>query len=137
MEKTPDGKESLKITVKASRPRGPESSSRDSSRPAVQARPVRPVASTGQTGQPKSRPKTFKPKSPEVGTWKVNESKVWGKVEKQKLTFDQLLNKYTKVVPKDRPLKKESSSSPHQGKRSSPRRESSKCRSDSTTVFPP
>ena len=35
--KTPDGKESLKITVKTSRPGGQESSSRDSSRPAVQA----------------------------------------------------------------------------------------------------
>ena len=137
LEKVPDGRELLKITVKASRPRGQESSSRDSSRLAVQARPVRPVASTGQTGQPKSRPKTLKPKSLEVGTWKVNESKVRGKVEKQKLTFDQLLNKYTKAVPKDRPLKKESSSSPCQGKHSSPRRESSKRRSDSTTVFPP
>ena len=38
LEKTPDGKESLKITVKASRPGGQESSSRDSSRPAVKAR---------------------------------------------------------------------------------------------------
>ena len=36
-EKTPDGKESLKITVKASRSRGKESSSRDTSRPAAQA----------------------------------------------------------------------------------------------------
>ena len=72
-EKTPDGKESLKITVKASRPRGQESSSQDTSRPAAQARPVRPVTSTGQT---QSRPRTFKPKCPEVGTWKVNESKV-------------------------------------------------------------
>ena len=50
MEKTPDGEESLKITVKASRPGGQESSSQDTSRPAAQARPVRPVASTGQTG---------------------------------------------------------------------------------------
>ena len=59
-----------------------------------------------------------------------------GKVEKQKLTFDQLLNKYMKAVPKDQPLKKESSLSPCQGKRSSPRRESSKHRSDNTTLFP-
>ena len=80
---------------------------------------------------------TFKSKHSEVGTWKVNEPKVQRKLEKQKLTFDQLLNKYTKVVPKDRPLKKEPSSSPCQGKRSSPRGESSKCRGDSTRVFPP
>ena len=79
----------------------------------------------------------FKAKHPEVGTWKVNESKVQKKVAKHKLTFDQLLNKYTKVVPKDRPLKKEPSSSPCQGKRSSPRGESRKRRGDSTRVFPP
>ena len=29
-----------------------------------------------------------------------------GSFTKQKLTFVQILNKYTKVVPKDRPLKK-------------------------------
>ena len=56
---------------------------------------------------------------------------------KQKLTFAQLLNKYTKSVPKDRPLKKEPSSPPRQGKRSSPRGESSKRRGDSTIVLPP
>ena len=37
MEKTHDGKESLKITIKASRPGGQESSSQDTSRPAAQA----------------------------------------------------------------------------------------------------
>ena len=126
MEKTPDGKESLKITVKASRPGGQESSSQDTSRPAAQARLVRPVVSTGQTGQTKCRPRTFKPKRPEGGTQKVNESKVQGSFTKQKLTFAQLLHKYTKAVPKDRPLKKEPSSPLRQGKRSSPRGESSK-----------
>ena len=35
LEKTPDGKESLKINVKASRPRGQESSSQDTRRPAA------------------------------------------------------------------------------------------------------
>ena len=137
MEKTPDGKESLKITVKASRPEGQDCSSRDTSRPAAQARPVRPVASTGQTGQAKSRPRTFKSKHPEEGTRKVNESKVHGSFTKQNLTFAQLLNKYTKTVPKDRPLEKQPSSPPRQGKHSSPRGESSKRRGDSTTVLPP
>ena len=51
-----------------------------------------------------------------------------GSFTKQKLTFAQLLHKYTKAVPKDRPLKKEPSSPPHQGKRSSTRGESSKRR---------
>ena len=72
-----------------------------------------------------------------MGTWKVNESKVQRKLEKQKLTFDQLLNKYTKFVPKDRPLKKGPSSPPRQGERSSPKGEFTKRRSDSTTMFPP
>ena len=59
MEKTPDGEESLKITVKASRPGGQESSSQDTSRPAAQARPVRLVASTGQTGKAKKPTQNF------------------------------------------------------------------------------
>ena len=59
-----------------------------------------------------------------------------GSFTKQKLTFAQLLHKYTKAVPKDRALKKGPSSSPRQGK-CSPRGESSKRRGDSTTLFPP
>ena len=43
LEKTPDGKESLKITLRASRPGGQASSSQNSSRPVTQVRPVRPV----------------------------------------------------------------------------------------------
>jgi len=54
LEKSPDGKESLKITIKASRPGGQESSSQDTSRPVAQERPVRPASSTGQTGQAQS-----------------------------------------------------------------------------------
>ena len=73
LEKTPDGKESLKITLKASRPGGQASSSQNSSRPVTQVRLVRPASSTGQT---QGRPKIFEPKRSEVGTWKVNESKV-------------------------------------------------------------
>ena len=76
LEKSPDGKESLRITVKASRPGGQESSSRDTSRPVAQARPVRPASSIGQTGQAQSQPRIVKPKAPEVRTCKVNESRV-------------------------------------------------------------
>ena len=70
LEKSPDGKELIKITAKAKVPGGQESSSVAASRPAVQDRPVRPVSLTGQTGQPQGRPRTFKPKRPEEGTWK-------------------------------------------------------------------
>ena len=128
LEKTLDGKESLKITLRASRPGGQASSSQNSSRPVIQVPPVRPASSTGQTGHPQGRPKIFKPKRSEVCTWNVNESKVQGGVVKQKITFDQLLNKYTKAVPKDRSLKKKPRSPLHQGKPAYPRGEFSKVR---------
>ena len=88
LEKTPDGKESLKITLKASRPGGQTSSSQNSSRPVTQARPVRPASLTGRTGHPQGRPKIFKPKRSEVDTWKVNESKVQEGIVKQKLVTE-------------------------------------------------
>ena len=137
LEKTPDGKESLRITLKASRPGGQASSSQNSSRPVTQARPVRPASSTGRIGHPQGRPKTFKPKRSGVDTWKVNESKVQEGVVKQKLTFDQLLNKYAKAVLKDRPLKTRTRSPLHQGKPAYPRGEFSKRRRHVTTLFPP
>ena len=52
LEKAPDDKELIKITVKAQVPGEQESFSAAASRPAVQDRPVRPVSPTGQTGQP-------------------------------------------------------------------------------------
>ena len=67
----------------------------------------------------------------------MNESKVQERVVKQKLTFDQLLNKYAKAVPKDRSLKKTPRSPLHQCKLAYPRREFSKRRGDVTTLFPP
>jgi hypothetical protein len=57
-EKTCDGKESLEITVRASGFRGGKFLVRLESA---------------------CRPKMIKPKHPEVGTWKVNESKVQGR----------------------------------------------------------
>ena len=86
-EKTPDGKESLKIIVEALR-LGEKEASTSGSRPAVQAWPIRPLSPTGQTGQTgqtghpnwldrsSNRTRTFKPKRLEVGTWKTNEAKV-------------------------------------------------------------
>ena len=84
-EKTPDGKPTLRNFVNAPMPGGQASSS---SQPAVQAQPVRPVASTGQTCQagqtgyndrsdwPREQLRTFKPKRPEEGTWKINVPKL-------------------------------------------------------------
>ena len=48
LEKTPDGKESIKITIKARVPGGQEGLISSASRPVVQDRPVRPVAQTGR-----------------------------------------------------------------------------------------
>jgi hypothetical protein len=55
---------------------------------------------------------------------------------KQKLTFDQLLNKYARAVPKGRSLKKTPKAPLHQGKPASPRGEFSEHRGDVTTLFP-
>ncbi|TKC12035.1 hypothetical protein FA727_23635, partial [Robertmurraya kyonggiensis] len=57
------------------------------------------------------------PKRPEVGTWKMNVAKEQG-VQKPKVTFDMLYDKYTKqkAVSSDRPLKKRMRS-PIQNKR--------------------
>ena len=43
LEKAPDGKESIKVIVKAQVPGGQESSSSAASRPTIQDRPIRPV----------------------------------------------------------------------------------------------
>ena len=83
-EKTDDGKSTLKIIVRNPRLEG-QGSSPPENQSADQARPVRPVSPTGQTGssnrsdRPGDRPRTFKPKLPEVGTWKTNELKVQGR----------------------------------------------------------
>ena len=49
LEKAPDGKELIKITVKAHVPGGQEGAS-SSSRPAVQDRPVRPISLRADQG---------------------------------------------------------------------------------------
>ena len=147
-EKTDDEKDTLKIIVRNPR-LGGQGSSPPENRSADQARPVRPVSTTGQTGttgqagssnrsnRPGDRPRTFKPKCPEVGTWKTNEVKVQGRTANQKPTFNQLLNKYTKAVQNNRPLKKRPRSPPRQDRPVSLRRESSRRRGDVVTFYPP
>jgi len=80
-EKAPDENKNLRIILKPHAPMGQEGSS-SGDRSTAQPRPVRPVASTSQTGpggrsdHPGGQPRTFKPKRPEVGTWKTNQLKV-------------------------------------------------------------
>ena len=69
LEKTPEGKEPIKIVVHTSATGGHDHN---------------------------AKPIVIKPKSPEVGKWKVNEAKKHDKVEKLKPTFKQLLSKYKK-----------------------------------------
>jgi hypothetical protein len=54
------------------------------------------------------RPRTFKPRRPEIGTWKTNTFKAAGQLVKISPTFDQLLSKYVKkkASPSDRPPKR-------------------------------
>jgi hypothetical protein len=53
------------------------------------------------------RPRTFKPRRPEIGTWKTNTFKATGRLVKSSPTFDQLLSKYVKkkAGTSDRPPK--------------------------------
>ena len=141
LEKAPNGKKNMRIILKPRTLGGQEGSS-SSDQSVVRLRPVRPVSPTGQTGpdgrsdRPGGQPRTFKPKHPEVGTWKTNQPKVQGKIANQKPTFGQLLNMYSKAVRNDQPLKKRPRSPPCQGAPSSPRGESSKRRGDVVTLFP-
>ena len=96
LEKAPDGKELIKITVKAHVPRGKKvllllrvgllSRTDRSDRFHRPVRPVRPRVDQ-ELSSPSAR-------------------KIQGKMVAQKPTFGQLLNKYTKAVRQDRPLKK-------------------------------
>jgi hypothetical protein len=66
--------------------------------------------SSGWSGptQDSQRPHTFKPRRPEIGTWKTNTFKAAGRLVKTGPTFNQLLSKYVKkkVGPRDRPAKR-------------------------------
>ena len=70
------------------------------------------------------------------GTWKMNVPKLQGRRANQGPTFGQLLNKYTKAVQQDRPLKKRPRSPPHRDNASPPRREFISHRGDHPQ-FPP
>ena len=104
-----------------------------------------PTSQTGPTGQtgssdrsdrPREQSRTFKPKYPEVSTWKTNKPKVQGRSANQGPTFGQLLNKYTKAVQQDRPLKKRRRSPARRGNASPPRREFIRRRGDHPQFSP-
>jgi hypothetical protein len=122
-EKTPDGGETLKVTITASSTGGQAQIGRQLREPVLRitdsppsrrgrfdASPDGPEDSSGRSGhaQDSQRPRTFKPRRPEIGTWKTNTFKAAGRLIKPCPTFDQLLSKYVKkkAGPSDRPAKR-------------------------------
>jgi hypothetical protein len=119
-EKTPDGGETLKMTITTPGARGQartkeqEPMLRISDGPTHRrgwsgTTPDGPKNSSGRSGhtQDSQRPCTFKPRRPEIGTWKTNTFKAAGRLVKTDMTFDQLLSKYVKkkAGPSNRPAK--------------------------------
>jgi hypothetical protein len=110
-EKTPDGRETFKITVKASGHGGQRSSTpsgQQTTKPVLD-RAVRPGVQSGQTAPAYGRPKMLIPKRPKIGNWKLNVAKNQGSIPKPKVMFDMLFDKYSKqkAVTSDRPIKKD------------------------------
>jgi hypothetical protein len=101
-KKTPDGGETLKVTITASSTRGQAQTGRQMQEPVLRV-PDGPAHRRGRSGraQDSQRPRTFKPRRPEIGTWKTNTFKAADRLVKAGPTFDQLLSKYvkTKVGP--------------------------------------
>jgi hypothetical protein len=122
-EKTPDGGETLKVTITASNAGGQAQTKGQEQEPVLRisdgpthrrrrsgTTPDDPENSSGRSGhtQDPQRPRTFKPRQPEIGTWKTNTFKAAGRLVKSGPTFDQLLSKYVKkkAGPSDRPAKR-------------------------------
>jgi hypothetical protein len=122
-EKTPDGGETLKVTITASVTRGQAQTGRLAQEPILRITDGPPSrhrrsetspdglkTSGGWSGytQDPQQPRTFKPRRPEIGTWKTNTFKAAGRIVKTGPTFDQLLTKYVKkkADPSDRPAKR-------------------------------
>jgi hypothetical protein len=120
-EKTPNGGETLKVTITTS---GTGGQARTKEQEPVLRIPDGPTHrrgwfgttpdgsenSSGRSGptQDLQQPRTFKPRRPEIGTWKTNTFKAAGRLVKIGPTFDQLLSKYVKkkAGPRDRPAKR-------------------------------
>jgi hypothetical protein len=109
-EKTPNGRETFKITVKASGHggQGLSTPSGQHTTEPVLDRAVRPGVHGGQTAPAHGRLNMLVPKRPHIGNWKLNVAKNQGNIPKPKVTFDMLFDKYSKqkAVTSDRPVKK-------------------------------
>ena len=121
-EKTPDGGETLKVTITNSSAGGQAQTRGYAREPILRIAdgpvsrrgrsvtsldgPKRSDGRSGNVEEPR-RPRTFKPRRPEIGTWKTNMFKATGQLVKSSPTFDQLLSKYVKkkAGASDRPPK--------------------------------
>jgi hypothetical protein len=99
-EKTPDGGETLKVTITTSSAGGQAQTKGQEQEPVLRI--------SDSPTQNSQRPRTFKPRRPEIGTWETNTFKAVGRLVKSGPTFDQLLSKYVKkkAGPSDRPAKR-------------------------------
>jgi hypothetical protein len=122
-EKTPDGGETMKVTITTSSSGG-QAQTRGHAREPILRIADGPVSRHGRSvtspdGPERSsersdnakeprRPRTFKPRQPEIGTWKTNTFKAAGRLVKPDPTFDQLLSKYVKkkAGPSHRPARR-------------------------------
>ena len=110
-EKTPNGGETLKVTITNSGTGGQVQTRGHAQEPILritdgpvprrgrsETLPDGPEHSSGRSGNSEEprRPRTFKPRQPEIGTWKTNTFKVASRLVKSSPTFDQLLSKYVK-----------------------------------------
>ena len=73
-EKTPDGKKNLGIVLKPRTLGGQWGFF--FRRPVYCSAEISQTGSGGRSDRPGGQPRTFKPKHPEVGTWKTNQPKV-------------------------------------------------------------
>jgi hypothetical protein len=122
-EKTPDGGETFKVTITTSSTGGQAQTKGQGQEPVMRTldgptyrhrrsrtTPDSPENSSGRSNhtQDPQRPRTFKPRRPEIGTWKTNTFKAAGRLVKSGPTFDRLLSKYVKkkASPSDRPAKR-------------------------------
>jgi hypothetical protein len=85
-EKTPDGRETFKITVKASGHggQGLSTPSGQQTTEPVLDRAVRPGVQGSQTASAHGCPKMLVPKQPEIGNWKLNVVKKQGAFQSQR-----------------------------------------------------
>jgi hypothetical protein len=122
-EKTPDGGETLKVTITTSGS-GRQAQTRGHAREPILriadgpvsrrgrsvTSPDGPERSSGRTDNAKEprQPCTFKPRQPKIDTWKTNTFKAASRLVKPDPTFNQLLSKYVKkkAGPSDRPARR-------------------------------